>query len=76
VGALGRPGQRVTLRLVGSGGKQGSQATTTTLPGLTWRRVIVAHTATARTDLSLEITSDAVRAGDALLVDEVVVRQG
>jgi hypothetical protein len=36
----------------------------------------VDHTATARTDLSLEITSDAVRAGDALRVDEVVVRQG
>lgn len=62
--------------MVGSGAKQGSQATTTTLPGLTWRRVIVDHTATARTDLSLEITSDAVRAGDALRVDEVVVRQG
>jgi hypothetical protein len=70
------PGQQVTLRLVGSGAKQSSQATTTTLPGLTWRRVIVAHTFTSRTDLSLEITSDAVRAGDALLADEVVVRQG
>jgi hypothetical protein len=28
------------------------------------------------TDLSLEITSDAVRAGDSLLVDEVVIRRG
>jgi hypothetical protein len=36
----------------------------------------VDDTATARTDLSLEITGDIVPAGDALLVDEVVVRRG
>ena len=69
-------GQRVVLRLVGTGGKQSARTTTTTLPGLAWRRVIVEHTATARTDLSLEITGEAVRAGDALLVDEVAVRRG
>jgi hypothetical protein len=64
------------LRLVGTGGRQSARTTTTTLPGLAWRRVIVEHTATAPTDLSLEITGEAVRAGDALLVDEVVVRRG
>jgi hypothetical protein len=69
-------GQRVVLRLVGTGGRQSARTTTTTLPGLAWRRVIVEHTATAPTDLSLEITGEAVRAGDALLVDEVVVRRG
>lgn len=69
------PGQRVVLRLVGTG-KQSSQTTATTLPGLAWRRVIVDHTATARTDLSLEITGEAVSAGDGLLVDEVIVRRG
>jgi hypothetical protein len=70
------PGQRVVLRLVGTGGKQSARTTTTTLPGLGWRRIIVEHTATAPTDLSLEITGEAVRAGDALLIDEVVVRRG
>jgi hypothetical protein len=70
------PGQQVVLRLVGNGGKQSAEASATTLPGLAWRRVIVAHTATAQTDLSLEITSDAVHAGDSLLVDEVVIRRG
>ena len=69
-------GQRVVVRLVGTGGRQSARTTTTTLPGLAWRRVIVEHTATAPTDLSLEITGEAVRAGDALLVDEVVVRRG
>jgi Carbohydrate binding domain len=69
-------GQRVVLRLVGTGGRQSARTTTTTLPGLAWRRVIVEHTATAPTDLSLEITGEAGRAGDALLVDEVVVRRG
>jgi hypothetical protein len=69
-------GQQVVLRLVGNGGKQSAEASATTLPGFAWRRVIVAHTATAQTDLSLEITSDAVRAGDSLLVDEVVIRRG
>ena len=70
------PGQQVVLRLVGNGGKQSAEASATTLPGLAWRRVIVAHTATAQTDLSLEITSEAVHAGDSLLVDEVVIRRG
>ena len=70
------PGQQVVLRLVGNGGKQSAEASATTLPGLAWRRVIVAHTATAQTDLSLEITSNAVHAGDSLLVDEVVIRRG
>ena len=69
-------GQRVVLRLVGTGGRQSARTTTTTLPGLVWRRVIVEHTATASTDLSLEIIGEAVRVGDALLVDEVVVRRG
>ena len=72
------PGLRVTVRLVGAGGKpQRSQTTAATLPGLAWRRVFVAHTvAAAGSDLSLEVTADGVPAGDALLVDEVVVRQG
>jgi hypothetical protein len=70
------PGQQVVLRLVGNGGKQSAEASATTLPGLARRRVIVAHTATAQNDLSLEVTSDAVRAGDSLLVDEVVIRRG
>jgi hypothetical protein len=70
-------GLKVTLRLVGAGAKpERSQATTTTLPGLAWRSVIVGHTVTARTDLGVEITADGVPAGDALLVDEVSVRQG
>jgi hypothetical protein len=68
------PGQRVTIRLVG--GKESSRTATTTLPGLAWRRVIVDHTVAAATDLRLEITADGVPAGDALLVDEVVVRLG
>jgi hypothetical protein len=71
------PGLKVTLRLVGAGAKpERSQATTTTLPGLAWRSVIVDRTVTARTDLGVEITADGVPAGDALLVDEVSVRQG
>jgi hypothetical protein len=70
-------GLKVTLRLVGTGtNPERSQATTTTLPGLAWRSVIVGHTVTARTDLGVEITADGVPAGDALLVDEVSVRQG
>jgi hypothetical protein len=68
------PGQRVTIRLVG--GKGSSRTATTTLPGLAWRRVIVDHTVAAATGLRLEITADGVPAGDALLVDEVVVRLG
>jgi len=73
------PGLRVTVRLVGAGGTaQASTAgTATTLPGLRWRRVFVAQSvAAAGTDLDLEVTADGVAAGDALLVDEVIVRQG
>jgi hypothetical protein len=70
------PGQEVTIRLVGAGGKESSRTTTTTLPGLAWRRVIVDHTVVAATDLRLEIAADGVPAGDALLLDEIVVRLG
>jgi len=71
------PGLKVTLRLVGSGARpESSQTVTTTLPGMVWRPVIVAHTMAARTDLGIELTADAVAAGDALLVDEVTLRQG
>jgi hypothetical protein len=42
-----------------------------------WRRVIVDHTVTADgANLDLEVTAQAVHPGDALLVDEVIVRQG
>jgi hypothetical protein len=68
-------GQQVTLRLVGAGGKEVSK-TTTTLPGLAWQRVIVAHTAVSAGPLRLEIVAAGVPAGDAMLVDEVVVRLG
>jgi hypothetical protein len=72
------PAQRVTIRLVGSGGAaEGSEAEAMTLPGLAWRRVVVGHTvAKAGMDLDVEVTADGVPAGDALLVDEVLVRQG
>jgi hypothetical protein len=66
------------LRLVGSGGKpERSQASTITLPGVRWRRVIVDHTVAADGgNLDLEVTAQAVSPGDALLIDEVIVRQG
>jgi hypothetical protein len=71
------PGLRVTLRLVGAGGTaQASRSSATTLPGLRWRRMFVAHTVAGATDLNLEVTADGVPAGEALLVDEVIVRQG
>jgi hypothetical protein len=70
------PGQQVTVRLVGGGGKEASKTTAATLPGLEWRRVIVDHTVAAPGPLRLEITADGVPAGEALLVDEVVVRLG
>jgi hypothetical protein len=69
-------GQRVTVRLVGGGGKQASPATAATLPGLQWRRVIVDHTVAAAGPLRLEIIADGVPAGVTLLVDEVIVRLG
>jgi hypothetical protein len=68
------PGQRVTVRLAGADGREGSKATATTLPGLEWRRIIVSHTVATAGPLRLEILADGVPAGDALLVDEVVVR--
>jgi hypothetical protein len=70
------PGLQVTVRLVGAGGTA-QAGTATTLPGLRWRRVFVAQrVAAAGTNLDLEVTADGVPAGDALLVDEVIVRQG
>jgi hypothetical protein len=70
------PGLQVTVRLVGTGGTA-KGGTATTLPGLRWRRVFVSQTVTAAgADLDLEVTADSVPAGDALLVDEVIVRQG
>jgi hypothetical protein len=70
------PGQPVTVRLVGGGGKESSKTTATTLPGLEWRRIIVAHTVASAGPLRLEVVADPVPAGDTLLVDEVVVRMG
>ena len=70
------PGQPVTVRLVGAGGKESSRTTATTLPGLEWRRVIVAHTVATAGPLRLEIVADGVPANEELLVDEVVVRLG
>ena len=69
------PGQQVTVRLAGAD-NQSTKSTATTLPGLEWRRIIVAHTVAAAGSLRLEIVADGVPADDALLVDEVVVRLG
>jgi hypothetical protein len=70
-------GQRVSVRLVGgAGGREVSKNTAATLPGLAWRRIIVGHTVATPGPLRLEIVADGVPAGDALLVDEVVVRLG
>jgi hypothetical protein len=69
------PGQRVTLRLVGAG-KEVSETTVATLPGLEWKRVIVDHTVAAAGPLRLELVADGVPAGETLLADEVVVRLG
>jgi Carbohydrate binding domain len=68
------PGQQVTIQLVEVGG-QSSRTTTTTLPGLAWRRVIVDHTV-ATASLRLEIVADEVPPGGGFVVDEVVVRRG
>jgi len=70
------PGQRVTLRLVGAGGKEASKTTAATLPGLEWKRVIVDHTVATAGPLRLELVADGVPAGETLLADEVVVRLG
>jgi hypothetical protein len=69
------PGQQVTVRLAGAD-NQSTKSTATTLPGLEWRRIIVARTVAAAGSLRLEIVADGVPADDALLVDEVVVRLG
>jgi hypothetical protein len=69
-------GQQVTVRLVGAGGKEVSKKAAATLPGLEWRRVIVSHTVAGAGPLRLEVVAVGVPAGDALLVDEVVVRLG
>jgi hypothetical protein len=69
-------GQQVTVRVVGADGRQTSKTTATTLPGLEWRRIIVDHTVATAGPLRLEIVADGVPAGDALLVDEVIVRLG
>jgi hypothetical protein len=70
-------GQQVTLRVVGGGGEEDvSKKSAATLPGLEWRRIIVDHTVAGDGPLRLEIVADGVPAGDALLVDEVVVRLG
>ena len=68
-------GQQVTLRVVGGDGEV-SEKSAATLPGLEWRRIIVDHTVAAAGTLRLELVADGVPAGDAVLVDEVVVRQG
>ena len=70
------PGQRVTLRLVGGGGKEASKTTVATLPGLEWKRVIVDHTVATAGPLRLELVADGVPAGETVLADEVVVRLG
>jgi hypothetical protein len=70
------PGQQVTVRVIGAGGQESSKETATTLPGLQWRRIIVDHTVATAGPLRLEIVADEVPAGDALLVDEVVMRLG
>jgi hypothetical protein len=69
-------GQPVTLRLVGAAGKEVSKKTAATLPGLEWRRIIVAQTVASAGPLRLEIVADGVPAGETVLVDEVIVRQG
>ena len=73
------PGLKVTLRLVatGGGGSQASQAAMTTLPGDRWGRITVAHkVAAAQASLDLQVTAAAVQPGEALLVDEVELRNG
>jgi Carbohydrate binding domain len=72
------PGLRVTLRLVASGGgmSQASQATGTTLPGNSWRRITVSHTvAAAQAALDLRVAAAAVPPGEALILDEVELRK-
>jgi hypothetical protein len=71
------PGLKVTLGLVAAGGgmSQASQASGTTLPGDTWRRITVSHRiAAAQAALDLQVTAAAVPPGEALIVDEVELR--
>jgi hypothetical protein len=71
------PGLKVTLGLVAAGGgmSQASQATGTTLPGDTWRRITVSHRiAAAQAALDLQVTAAAVPPGEALILDEVELR--
>ena len=73
------PGLKVTLRLVatGGGGSQASEAVATTLPGDRWGRITVAHKVTAaQANVDLQITAAEVLPGEALLVDEVELRNG
>jgi Carbohydrate binding domain len=73
------PGLKVTLRLVatGGGGAQASHAVATTLPGDRWGRITVAHKVTAaQASLDLQITAAEVQPSEALLVDEVELRNG
>ena len=70
------PGQPVTVRVIGAGGQESSKETGATLPGLQWRRIIVDHTVATAGPLRLEIVAEEVPAGDALLVDEVIMRLG
>jgi Carbohydrate binding domain len=72
------PGLRVTVRLVASGGgiSQASQATGTTLPGNSWRRITVGHTvAAAQAAVELRVAAAAVPPGEALILDEVELRK-
>lgn len=71
------PGLTVTVRLASSGGRpESSQADAVTPPGAVWRQVTVARTVqTAGATLDLEVTAGSVPAGEALLIDEVEVRQ-
>ncbi len=72
------PGLTVTVRLASSvGRRESSQAQAVTPPGAVWRRVTVAHTVQAAgATLDLEVTAASVPAGEALLIDEVEVREG
>jgi hypothetical protein len=72
------PGLTVTVRLVatGSGMSQASQATATTPPGDSWRRITVSHTVpAAQAALDLQVTAAAVPPGEALILDEVELRK-
>jgi len=72
------PGLQVTVRLLaaaGAGAPQASQATGTTLPGTSWRRITVSHTVAAQAALDLQVTAVAVPPGEALIVDEVELRK-